>query len=113
MTGGLAFIVDDEAWLNGGAPSSPKTPLINFINKETVTVVPLSPAYTAAKQFLADILKQHVTETDSARAKRCLQDLDTFMSKVTMLVPASEKANPLAQADVTNSVSAKTNSNVV
>jgi len=113
MTGGLAFIVDDEAWLNGGAPSSPKTPLVNFINKETVSVVPLSPAFSAAKQFLADILKQHVTETGSARAKRCLQDLDAFMGKVTMLVPASEKANPLAQADVTTSVSTKASSTAV
>ena len=107
MTGGLAFVIDDEAWLNGqsNAPA-PAVPFASLVNKETVTLVKLGPGFSAARKFIEETLRQHVTETGSKRAQRVLDNLDVALTKMTMVVPASEKANALAVADVSSAVGA-------
>ena len=44
MTGGLAFVLDDEAWLDGSAPSAADLPFPELLNGETVTVRKLASA---------------------------------------------------------------------
>jgi len=106
MTGGVAFILDDEAWLDGANDAAaPLTPFANVVNKETVTLVRLGPGFAAARRFLEETLQNHVSETGSRRAKRVLDSLATAMGKITMVVPASEKSNALVQEDATSSVS--------
>jgi len=106
MTGGLAFILDDEAWLDAKAPpSSAQLPFASFVNKETVKLVKLRPSFSTALKFLKDTLEQHVTETGSKRAQRVLDNLNLASTKITMVVPASEQSNALVVEDVTSDVS--------
>lgn len=113
MTGGLAFIFDDEAWLDGNSQSNgPRIALPEFINKETVTLVKLGPGYSAAKAYIVETLKQHLLETGSKRAKRILENIDGALARATMIVPASEKTNALVQTDATTSASSKVPSTV-
>lgn len=96
MTGGLAFVLDDEAWLDGDSNSKGETlPFIDFVNDETCTASKLSTDYVNAKQFLKESLTKHFEATGSARAKRVLDNLDEAMGKVWSVVPNSEKANPI------------------
>lgn len=52
MTGGLAFILDDDAWMEGRDREAGVLPLGEFVNKETVALVPLTAAHGAARAFI-------------------------------------------------------------
>jgi len=107
MTGGVAFVLDDEAWLDGASGSPPpRVPFASLVNKESVALVKLGPTFGAAKAFLEETLRQHVVETGSRRAQRCLENLAVTMSKMTMVVPSSEKGNVLVQEDANASSTA-------
>ena len=123
MTGGLAFVIDDEAWLDGAsapaaasgraptptmggmfnslfnAKDTPSTaaPLsfVDFVNPETITLQQLTAGHVNAKKYLTDLLQAHVTETGSARAAHMLANMDEAIKRVWMVVPAAEKTNPL------------------
>jgi glutamate synthase domain-containing protein 3 len=96
MTGGLAFVLDDEDWLDSTSPSSSK-PLefTAFLNAETATAKKLGAEYAAAKTYLQTILGRHYDETGSSRAKRVLDNIDVAMTKIWAVIPNSEKSNPL------------------
>lgn len=101
MTGGLAFVLDDDSWLDGNTAHDNKDSIRrglafkDFINGETVTLLPLSSAYKAAKARVIELLKLHIDETGSRRAKRVLDNIDEALAKMTIVVPASEKSSPL------------------
>ena len=100
MTGGLAFVLDDDNWLDGKSTSdgiSLRNGLTfkDFVNSETVTLLPMSSAYKAAKARVIELLTLHIDETGSKRAKRVLENIDEALTKMTVLVPASEKSSPL------------------
>merc|ERR1719267_28333 len=67
MTGGIAFVIDDEDWLDGRSPkatSDPsKLPFEKFVNPEIVTLEELTVEHGAAKEYLKKILSAHITET--------------------------------------------------
>lgn len=44
MTGGLAFVLDDEAWMDAGLSTGPKIPFEALMNGETASIRRLSPA---------------------------------------------------------------------
>ena len=101
----------DKQWLDGLSEeksADPKRlPFSAYVNPEIVTLVPLTEKHVAAKEYLRKNLQAHVSETGSARAQRVLNswhrlfdDEDLTSPKFTMVVPASEKMNPLTQTDV-------------
>merc|ERR1711988_2044333 len=109
MTGGLAFVIEDEEWLDGESEVAgfkrDRLPFENFVNTEIVSLVTLTNNYATAKEYMRSALKEHVKETDSQRAKRVLKNIDALfdsgdssnkLPKITMVVPASEKLNPIA-----------------
>jgi glutamate synthase domain-containing protein 3 len=104
MTGGLAFVIDDEAWLDGESGETSNLDFNTFLNAETVSVKKLSPEYNNAKELLKSILTKHCAETGSARGLKVLENLDIALTKVWAVVPNSEKSNPIitiSKADVT------------
>lgn len=120
MTGGLAFVLDDEDWLdssnskrqkirsfiNGIFKSSENQRLefTAFLNAETVSASKLGPEYTAAKSYLQNVLSRHYAETGSLRAKRVLDNIDIAMTKMWAVVPNSEKKNPIILSSVVEAV---------
>lgn len=114
MTGGIAFVIDDEDWLDGKTPkatSDPsKLPFEKFVNPEIVTLEVLTSEHGPAKAYLKSILTEHVQETGSKRAQRVLDNLDELFSgngavklpEITMAVPASEKQNPIVVKEAVN-----------
>lgn len=93
MTGGLAFVIDDEAWLDG--VDKKDLPFDQLVNKETFTLKRLSPRNKAAKAYLEATLERHFQLTGSARASKILTALPDIISKFWAVVPASEQSNPL------------------
>ena len=114
MTGGLAFVIDDEEWLDGNTPKASadtsKLPFSSFVNPEIVTLEELTPEHGAAKEYLKKVLKDHISETGSKRAKRVLENIDAIVSgegpvklpKITAVIPASEKQNPIIVKEKVN-----------
>merc|ERR1719181_994514 len=114
MTGGLAFVIDDEEWLDGKSPKAStdaaKLPFESYVNPEIVTLEELTPEYGAAKEYLKKVLSEHIAETDSKRAKRVLENIDAILSgegpvklpKITAVIPASEKQNPIVVKEKVN-----------
>lgn len=94
MTGGLAFILTDENWLDDSTSSKPFN-VQEYINPESVSVIQLSKDYTNAKEYLLKVLKAHVDETGSKRAAKIISNIDQALSKIVLICPASEKQNPL------------------
>jgi glutamate synthase domain-containing protein 3 len=45
MTGGLAFVLDDEAWLDNKAGKASALTFHDFVNPETITLQKLSPRF--------------------------------------------------------------------
>lgn len=123
MTGGLAFILPDEDWLDNRTSQKKDSPARDqdsslsvsnidaFVNTETVSIVPLTSQHNAAKRYLRTVLSAHVTETQSKRAQRILQhlsenDASKVMQKIVAIVPVSEKGNPLlALSEVSDELS--------
>ena len=105
MTGGLAFVLEDEAWLDGGIGAVPEhLTFPKLVNTESVTVVRLNKQYQALKEYLAGVLQAHVDATGSSRAERVLADLDSALERLYAVEPASEKANALlVKEEVTSS----------
>jgi len=101
MTGGLAFVLDDEDWLNGQSECANTLPFTKFLNGETVTAQRLSNSYSSAKSYIVNILREHVTQTGSRRGLQVLQNIDNIIDKIWAVVPNSEKANVLLQKDET------------
>jgi len=96
MTGGLAFVIDDEAWLDGDSTSKGEVlPFSDFVNDETCVVSKLSTDHVNAKSYLKESLTKHYEATGSTRAKRVLDNLDEAMGKIWAVVPNSEKANQI------------------
>lgn len=106
MTGGVAFIVPDEAWLDSdyfaASPTATKVEDSNvvfedYINGEIVACTTLDGTYDAAKEFLEGVLEKHVAETNSHRATFLLAHLEeAFQSgKIRAIIPNSEAENPL------------------
>lgn len=54
--------------------------------------------FSAAKDFLTSVLSEHVARTGSERASAALQDMARVLERVWVVVPNSEKANPLLLA---------------
>jgi glutamate synthase (ferredoxin) len=108
MTGGLAFVVTDEGWLNGQETRSQQLGMDDLTNMGSVSLVTLSASHGAAKEWLAETLKMHIDLTGSARATRLLDALDEALSsgKITAVVPASEEKSPLLLASVPVSAAA-------
>ena len=114
MTGGVAFVIDDEDWLDSktsqAASETSKLPFEKFVNPEIVTLEVLTPDHGPAKAYLETVLKEHIQETNSKRAQRVLDNLDEIFSgeggvklpKITMVVPASEKQNPIVVKEQVN-----------
>jgi glutamate synthase (ferredoxin) len=110
MTGGLAFVIDDEEWLDGKSPTSDgtdlsKLPFARYVNPELVFIEVMTTDHGAAKAFLEELLHRHIEATGSKRAQRVLDNLDAILSdnanndaafpKITMVIPTSEKMNPI------------------
>merc|ERR1711988_1828245 len=95
MTGGLAFILDDEAWLDSTPAATNKVPLEKLLNGDSAQIYTMDASYVNAKAFLKDLLERHVTATGSVRASFVLSNLDEAMSKFKLLMPANETSNPL------------------
>lgn len=95
MTGGLAFILDDEAWLDSTPAATNKVPLEKLLNGDSAQIYTMDASYVNAKAYLKDLLERHVTATGSVRASFVLSNLDEAMSKFKLLMPASETSNPL------------------
>jgi glutamate synthase (ferredoxin) len=105
MTGGVAFIVPDEAWLDSDyfADSAPadvvesKVAFDEYINGELVVCKVIDGTYDAARAFLAEVLAKHVAETTSHRAEFLLAHLDEALSlgKIRVVIPSAESTNPL------------------
>ena len=55
---------------------------------------------SAAKDYLKALLTSHLEQTGSERAATALRDLDEFIRRLWVVVPASEKGNPLLAAQV-------------
>lgn len=108
MTGGLAFLVTDEEWLDTDYfgkhfPKPTETKLNDFINTETCGMQTLDSSNKAAVKFLTDTLEAHVERTSSHRAAFLLANLEEAIEsgRINIIVPNSEKSNPLlAKADV-------------
>jgi glutamate synthase domain-containing protein 3 len=98
LTGGLAFVIEDEAFLDGAA-AKPFLPFNEFVNPETFSLQKLTPEHKAAKAYLVELLEAHVSETGSERAARLLKNIDQAISKIWVAVPPSEKTNPLIQTE--------------
>jgi len=99
MTGGLAFILPDDNWLDGVSTNAPYA-FTEHVNPESVTVQPLTSSHKAAKAFLIETLKQHVEDTGSRRAAKILANIDEAITKFIAVIPAAEKTNPLIVTDV-------------
>ena len=84
MTGGVAFVIDDEDWLDSktsqAASETSKLPFEKFVNPEIVTLEVLTPDHGPAKAYLETVLKEHIQETNSKRAQRVLDNLDEIFS---------------------------------
>lgn len=111
MTGGLAFILDDEKWLDGDSSSSGQ-PLSfpEYGNFETATVQKLNSGFANARTFIAETMNHHYEATGSERAKRVLDNLDDAISRMWVVIPNSEKTNPIV---VCSSTSAGANATAV
>eukprot|EP01038_Epipyxis_sp_PR26KG_P006664 gene6664-9146_t len=114
MTGGLAFIITDEQWMDGSNNDNNRSKdfdINQFVNNETVFISTMTNENSAAKEFLCEILAEHAQETDSKRAKFILSELDYAFSngKIVAIVPTSEKTNPIITKDVSVSVTANAN----
>lgn len=68
-------------------------------------IILFSSDASAAKEYLVKVLTDYVLETKSARAQQVLDNIDVAISKIWMLVPASEKANPLVLNSAVSTVS--------
>ena len=55
---------------------------------------------SAAKEYLRALLTSHLDRTGSERAAAALRDLDEFVRRLWVVVPASEKGNPLLATQV-------------
>ena len=99
MTGGLAFILPDEEWMEQGASKTfaddSLASFSAFVNTETVSVKKLTASNANAVAFLRSHLERHVQETGSRRATFLLSNFDRAIEKFLVVVPASEKSNPL------------------
>ena len=97
MTGGLAFVIDDESWLEGRGKGTPAVPFEELLNPESISVKKLTPEYSAAVSYLRGVLETHVSETDSPRARLLLERLDEAVRQglISLVVPNSEKNSPL------------------
>ena len=72
MTGGLAFVIDDEAWLDE-KPAVPTSLTFNdFFNPDSAVLQKMTSNHSNAKAYLKTLLEQHVQDTGSARAQRVL-----------------------------------------
>ena len=49
--------------------------------------------------MLVSVLEQHVASTGSVRARRVLADLDAALDRIWVVMPSSEKTNPLLAKD--------------
>ena len=94
MTGGLAFILPDDNWLDGVSNNAHYS-FNEHVNPESISLVPLTASHKAAKQFLVETLKQHVEDTGSKRAAKILANIDEAITKFIAVVPAAEKSNVL------------------
>jgi len=97
MTGGLAFVIDDESWLEGRGKGTPVVPFEELLNLESISVKKLTPEYSAAVAYLRGVLETHVSETDSPRARLLLDRLEEAvrLGLISLVVPNSEKSSPL------------------
>jgi glutamate synthase (ferredoxin) len=91
MTGGLAFILN---------PDNNQVNIDKYINTETVSLVLLLPQHNNAIKYIRNLLTEHIEETDSNNARRVLeQQLQSGSMKAYIVVPNSEKNNPLLSLD--------------
>eukprot|EP01035_Chromulina_nebulosa_P040333 gene40333-54553_t len=106
MTGGLAFVLSDESFFLGTTDEKEQgdSPFPLFVNGESVSVQRLSPNQSAAKEYLRTLLTSHLDRTGSERAAAALRDLDEFVRRLWVVVPASEKGNPLLASQEISSV---------
>ena len=98
MTGGLAFVINDDAWLDDKEESSNnKIEFDALVNPESIVVKKLTGEYKNAIKYLKEKLQVHIEETGSTRAKKLLNNFDEALSssKISFVVPNSEKSNPL------------------
>ena len=110
MTGGLAFIVDDNSWLDEIDPIENKIDFDNLVNPESIVVKKLTKDYKNAIVYLKEKLQQHIEETGSTRAQNLLKKFDEALSsgKISFVIPNSEKSNPLTVVEsISSSVQSK------
>jgi glutamate synthase (NADPH/NADH) large chain len=93
MTGGLAVILGGTG-RNLGAGMSGGTAYVYDLRTERVNAdalaageLELLPLGSADVEILADLLRRHVEETDSAVASRMLSDLDAAVGRFTKVLP--------------------------
>ena len=85
MTGGLAFVFDDEAWLDN-VPATPSSlTFADFFNPDSAVLQKMTSGHNNAKAYLTALLKQHVQDTGSARAQRVLVSTVKVFYKSTQL----------------------------
>lgn len=94
MTGGLAFVIEDEDWLDGESADA-SVDFSDYVNKGDVTLIKLGADYQNAKAFLKQSLSHHFNQTGSKRAKRVLDNMDEALLKMWAVVPNAEKKNPI------------------
>jgi glutamate synthase domain-containing protein 3 len=98
MTGGLAFVIDDDAWLDDKEQNKDnKVEFDALVNPESIVVKKLTGEYANAIKYMKEKLQLHIDETGSSRAKKLLNNFDEALrtSKISLVVPNSEKSNPL------------------
>jgi len=95
MTGGLAFILPDDDWMAGGGEGD-QSPydFLRYINDGTVSVERLSGS-RVTKDFIHATLTAHVQHTGSVRANFVLEHFEDALKRFWVVIPASEKENPL------------------
>lgn len=99
MTGGLAFVLDDETWLSSSDSDKLQLPFAEFVNNETVTLQRLNTNNSSAKRYLQEVLEEHVKATGSKRGLKVLQNIDEAIDRIWVVVPNSEKSNALLKQD--------------
>jgi glutamate synthase (NADPH/NADH) large chain len=93
MTGGLAVILGATG-RNLGAGMSGGTAYVHALDESSVNrdalasgELSLLPLGAGDAEILTDLLEQHVSETDSALAKRMLENIDDTLSRFVKVLP--------------------------
>jgi glutamate synthase (ferredoxin) len=77
MTGGIAYILDEQ------------NNILEKINKETVKIQKVITE--KGKNTLYNLLEEHIKKTGSLKAKKILENWDSYIDKFLQLVPPSEE----------------------